>query len=330
MGQLTGKGVWLLYSRDVDLAIEMAVAIGATHVLYKTGDRGMFFVEAARRVCRQVRGTGLVPFAWTFVYGDDPRAEAGVALKSLEVGYEGVVLDVEDQASGRTVAVGTLGQYLLQARAEPARLFYTSYPNIWQHMSVPYREMNRFCRGGFMPQCYPTFQRTPRTVIDKWAYGEHARWGAQWGDMPPIYPVLAAYRDKHATVRLNAQEFLEWAEVLAAHDPPFFSVYRAGATEREVWPILAALGKSRPMPAPPPSVSDTTPPPAEAVHGQAEDMLPRPVYHVVTVNDTLLGICERYRIARSQFWEWNGHLWDERGLPRDPAYLQEGWRVRVG
>jgi len=32
----------------------------------------------------------------------------------------------------------------------------------------------------------------------------------------------------------------------------------------------------------------------------------------------------------AQFWEWNGHLWDEQGLPRDANYMQAGWRVRVG
>ena len=30
-----------------------------------------------------------------------------------------------------------------------------------------------------------------------------------------------------------------------------------------------------------------------------------------------------------KFWAWTAHLWESRGLPRDPDYLQEGWRVRV-
>ncbi|HHH41326.1 MAG TPA: hypothetical protein ENK56_04915, partial [Chloroflexi bacterium] len=117
--ELRGKGVWLLYSREVDLAIEMALSIDATHILYKTGDRGMFFVDAARRVWKQIREAGLVPFAWTFIYCDDPRAEAEVALKSLDVGYEGVVFDIEDQAAGKRVAAATMGQHLLRAGVDP-------------------------------------------------------------------------------------------------------------------------------------------------------------------------------------------------------------------
>lgn len=340
---LRGKGVWLLYSGDVDLAIEMALAIGATHIFYKTGDRGMFFVEAARRVHDRVREAGLVPFAWTFIYCDDPIAEAEVAVKSAQVGYEGLIFDIEDQAAGKHVAAATLGRRVLQAGVSPARLYYTSFPNIWQHLDIPYREMNGFCRGGFMPQCYPTFQRLPRTVIDKWAYEEHARWSGEWGDMPPLYPVLAAYKDEHATQRLSAQEFLEWAEALAAHIPSFFSIYRAGTTGRELWPILAALGES-PVPAPPPAPekaethlpADVAPllqpagPLPVAPQPEESPPAPAPIYHVVTVNDTVWSICQRYRITRSQFWEWNSHLWDEQGLPHDALYMREGWRLRVG
>ncbi len=347
VGRLRGKGVWLLYSRDVDLAIEMALAIGATHVLYKTGHRGMFFVEAARRVHDRARAAGLIPFAWPYVHCDDPIAEAEVAIKSARVGYEGIIFDIEDQTSGQSVGAAALGRQVLEAGLDPARLYYTSYPNIWQHLDIPYKEMNAFCHGGFMPQCYPTFQRTPRTVIKKWAYGEHARWSEEWGNMPPLYPILAAYKDEHATQRLSAQEFLEWAQTLAAREPPFFSVYRAGTTDRELWPILAAMGgrPPAPPPQPAPSAAEPTPPPEEALSPRPErppapqpeqpepeqpPVVPTAVYHEVTVNDTVWGIRQRHGIARAQFWEWNGHLWDELGMPRDALYMQEGWRVRVG
>jgi len=338
LGSLKGKGVWLLYSRDVELAVEMASAIGATHLLYKTGHRGMFFVETARRVCDRVRRAGLVPLAWAFFCGDDPIAEAEVAVKSLQVGYEGVVFDVEGQAKGRKVEAAATGQHLLQAGLDPASLYYTSFPNIWQHLDIPYKEMNSFCRGGFMPQCYPTFRRTPRTVVNKWCYGEHTRWSKEWGNMPPVYPILAAYKDEQGVQRLSRREFLEWATTLADHAPPFFSIYRAGVTDRELWPVLAALGEAPPAPAPRPTPTEAEP---EPVPPSEETPLPRPgpeeaspgpapLYHIVDVNDTVWGICEQYTITRDQFWEWNGHLWDKQWLPRDSAYLQEGWKVQVG
>ncbi len=341
---LVGKGVWLSCSADVQLAVEMAGAVGATHIICKAGHRGMFFVEAAQRVHDQVRAAGFTPLAWFPVHCDDPKGESETALKSLRVGYEGVVFDLGEQAAGRSVGAATLGRRLLDGGVDPGRLYYASYPNIWQHPDIPYREMNGFCRGGFMPKCYPTFQRTPRTVINKWAYGEHERWSAEWGDMPPLYPILAGYREKG--VSLTAREFLEWVEALAAHDPPFFSVHRAMTTDRELWPILASVGEPlvpSPVPAPAPPipaaevVQDAKPPMPEAEPALPPAPEPEPeappspsaVYHTITVNDTVWTICMKYGISRDQFWEWNGHLWDEHGLPRDTLYLQEGWRVRV-
>jgi len=350
---LQGKGVWLSYSGDVDLAIEMVCAIGGTHVIYKTGERGMFFVEAARRVYDRVRRAGLTPFAWVPAHCDDPVSEAEVAIKSVRVGYEGVVFDLQESAAGKDVAATALGQRVLAAGLDARQLYYTSLPNIWQHEDIPYQEMNVFCQGGFMPQCYPTFQRTCRTIIDKWAYGEHARWAEQWDSMPPLYPVLAAHKNEQQTDLLSTQEFLEWAQTLAEHDPSFFSIYRTKIIPPELWPILAALGERAsavpprtvpveepPAPAPTPPSAPETAPAAPSPNGPAPSperrepkkapATPAPVYHTATLNDTVWSLCDKYGVSRKQFWEWNGHLWDEQDLPRDTIYLQEGWRLRVG
>jgi len=57
--------------------------------------------------------------------------------------------------------------------------------------------------------------------------------------------------------------------------------------------------------------------------------VPQPIYITVRTSDSVWGIISRHGISREQFWAWNAHLWDSRGLPRDPDYLQEGWRLRV-
>ncbi len=321
---LRGKGLWLSLSGEIDGALEMAAAIGATHLLYRVGWRGMFLVEAARYVLRHARDAGLIPMAWVPLSLEHPLAEAEVVRKSFQVGYAGVVLEVGEASGGKTVAAATLGRQILADGGDSARLFYASFPNIWQHPEIPYREMNQFCRGGFMPWCTFTRRRSPKTVVDKWAYGEHARWAKEWGDMPPMYPVLAVGKDGGTGERPGVSEFLEWAQALAAHRPPFLSIYGVGTADRELWPILASLGPSvAPLPAPQPA--PPSPAPAEEIPPQATAR-----FHVVTVNDTIWSICKRYGISRQQFWEWNGHLWDDLGLPRDEVYLQEGWRVRVG
>lgn len=320
-----GKGLWLPLSGDLDGALEMAAAIGATHLIYRVGVRGMFFVEAARWVERRARLAGLTPLAWIPLSLDDPFAEAALVVKARRVGYEGAVLDLTDATAGRTVAAATLGRKLAEAGVEPERLFYAAPPDIWRHPEIPYREMNGFCRGGWMPWCSLNVQRTPRTVIDKWAYGEHARWGQEWGNMPPLYPILALGIDEESARRPGVPEFLEWVQALAARNPPFLSIYGLGFLDRDMGPILASLG---PAVAPPPPVRQVSP--APPVPAEEEPAPATARFHIVTVNDTLWSICKRYNISKAQFWEWNGHLWDERGLPRDEVYLEEGWRVRVG
>ena len=324
MGELNGKGLWLPFSADLDGALEMAAVVGATHLIYRVGRRGMFFVEAARWVEGRARQAGLVPMAWVPLSLDDPFAEAALVAKARRVGYEGVILDLTDAAAGKTVAAATLGRKVTEAGVEPERLFYAAPPDIWRHPEIPYREMNGFCRGGFMPWCSLTARRTSRTVVDKWAYGEHARWEREWGNMPPLYPILALGMDGEDARSPGVPEFLEWVQAIASHDPPFLSIYGIHLLDRELWPILASLGPSAaPLPTRQPSQAPVTPAQEEPAPATAQ-------FHVVTVNDTLWSICKRYNISKAQFWEWNGHLWDERGLPRDEVYLEEGWRVRVG
>jgi len=322
MATLYGKGVWLLYSANVDLAIEMAVEIGARHVLYKTGHRAMFFPEAARRVHDRVRAAGLTPLAWPFIFCDDPAGEARVALKTAEVGYAGIVFDIEDQAAGQQANAAELGQRLLDAGFNPATLYYTSFPNISQHTSIPYAEMNGFCKGGLMPQSYPTFLKPAEVVIHKMTYEEHVKWSEIWGYSPPIYPILAGYRDEHGSDRLTPEEFIPWANALAEHSPTFFSVYRAAVTNRDLWPILAALAVPQP---PEPMVGEPT-----VLPTPSPEPVEHPVYVAVRPDDSIWVLCQEHGCTRAQFWEWNGHLWDEQGLPLDANYLQAGWRVRVG
>ena len=102
------------------------------------------------------------------------------------------------------------------------------------------------------------------------------------------------------------------------HGVDFFSVYHAAIAEKALWPILQTVSVRCQATA----VSVTAPEDPTAI-------VPQPVYITVNANDTVWGIISRHGLTRNKFWEWNGHLWDSRGMPRDPDYLQAGWRIRV-
>lgn len=331
MATLYGKGIWVLHSVNLNPALAMARAIGATHILCKTGHRAMFFPEGARQVHDRVRAVGLIPFAWHSILCDDPAGEARVAQKAADVGYEGIVFDIGDQAAGQRANAKELGQRLLDAGLDPQKLYYSSFPNISRHSSIPYAEISAFCKGGFMPQSFPTLLKPAEVVIHKMTYEEHAKWSKVWGHAVPIYPVLAGYRDERAADRLTPDEFAHWADALTRHKPTFFSVFRAAVTNPDLWPILAGLALSQPpeaitakpveLPEPVPLEMLTSAPSPE-LEGQA-------VYITIQPDDEVWRLCQDHGCTRAQFWEWNGHLWDERGMPRDPDYMQAGWRVRV-
>lgn len=352
MATLHGKGIWLLYSAHIDLAIEMAGEIGATHVLCKTGHRAMFFPGSAHRMYNRVCAEGLTPLAWLSITCDDPEGEARVALKTAEISYEGIVFDVGEKAAGQQANAAELGQRLLDAGLNPQVLYYASFPNISQHSSIPYGEMNACCKGGFMPRSYPIFLKPAEVVIHKMTYEEHAKWSQIWGYSRPIYPVLASYRDEQATDRLTPEEFTHWTDVLAEHGPTFFSIFHAAMTNRDLWPILARLAVPQPpepaiveplllpklaMPQPPEAVVEKPSPPPEPASLEeippptpSSELAEDAIYVTVQLDDTISILCQKHGCTWSQFWKWNRHLWDERSLSRDPDYMQVGWRVRVG
>ncbi len=307
---LYGKGVWAWYESKVPVAIEMAQAIGARIVLFKSGEEGEYY-SASPRVARRIADAGLIPCAWPVITCRDPEAEADVAIRSILDGYVGLVFDVEEPAAGRGAGATRLGEIMIETELPPEVMFFTSLPNISAHPGIPYLEMSRFCKGGFMPQAYASFGWSPRYTLDVVTYGEFHRWAREQGVERPIYPVLGLYRDAHGTEPLPVVEVRAWLDALARYRPTFFSVYRAGVIDRKVWPLLAAF--------------ETTP------KGCQPPLPPPPEGRYVTVQpgETIARLCERYGCSIEQFWNWNGHLWDARNKPRDPRLLEHGWIVRV-
>jgi len=328
---LYGKGVWVLYSVHLDLAVEMAREIGATHIFYRTGHRGMFFPEAASRVSQRAHAAGLVPFAWFSVPTDSPSEVVWIARRSIEFGYQGLVLDVAAVSRQTPQRIEALGRQLLDAGLNPEAIYYSAPPAISRHPEIPYRQLNLLCRGGFMPKSGPLLGKPAEVAIHKLTYEEHNHWSRVWGYAPPLYPVLSPCRDEEGKAPLTPAEFSKWTLALLEHRPPFFSVFHAATTSRDLWPLLAEVEVPRP-----PQATEMSPlleplRPTDRLDGEEPPVEPEepPLIITVQVSDTVWTLCERYGCTREQFWEWNGYLWDERGWPRDANYLQPGWRVRV-
>ncbi len=169
-----------------------------------------------------------------------------------------------------------------------------------------------------MPLCFPTRGGEPAQVIDEGIYRSLSELSLIWGRTPPIYPVLSPLNGG-GNAPLLPEFLIPWVEAVLRHGVDFFSVYHAAATEKALWPILQAAAVACRM---------------EDRETETELAAPgvpvlQPVYVTVKTSDTVWGLINRHQLTKEQFWRWNAHLWDSRGLPRDADYLQEGWRLRV-
>lgn len=318
MPSLCGKGVWLAHSYDLQRAVEMATKIEASHLMVKVGHGPHYFPEIARQLLPRGRSLGFQPLAWVHITDRAPQAALYAIRSAVDLGYQAVILFL-----GEALVTANQMQPLVQA-LEDADLPQTDL--ILASPPLPYlpdrqalEVLAPLCQGGWMPLCFPAWGTAPEQLIDRDVYQALSDLSLLWGATPPVYPVLSPLQGKRDSSPILPEMMIPWVEGIIRHGVDFFSVYHAAVTEKALWPILQAAGVS--CQAEPVTPEDDLTEPVAAV--------PQPVYVTVTTSDTVWGLISRHGLTKQQFWQWNAHLWDSRGLPRDADYLQEGWRVRV-
>jgi len=253
---LHGKGLWAYRKKELDRAIQIAPQMGATHILYKIG-QGSEYYPGMAQAAQKIMAAGLTPFAWTWLLLDDPQAEAYVAVRAFQDGFQGFVFDTEaERCRDRFEQATRLGRYLRDNGLDLGRLYNCSFPNISHHRDLPYDQMNEYCKGGLMPMSYGTFfapgstvspDQQVQRVIDEWTYGHYEYWCRRWGYRPSIYPILGPYHDEYGRVRMSPDEFQLWLNRLTVYGPTFFSVFTAAVINDDLLPLLRACPLGEPV-----------------------------------------------------------------------------------
>ncbi|MFP4343955.1 MAG: LysM peptidoglycan-binding domain-containing protein [Anaerolineales bacterium] len=317
MTNLCGKGVWLAHSYDLQRATEMATKTEATHLLIKVGHGPFYFPEITRALLPRTRSLGFQALAWVQITDYLPAEMLSTIRRALEFGYDGVVLFL-GSALVTANQLRPLVDALKQVDIAPARLYVASVPPGRLPDAETLQILAPLCQGGWMPLCFPASGNSPEQVIEREVYQALGDLSLIWGGTPPVYPILSPLQGDGEAPFLP-EMMIPWVETIVQHGVDFFSVYHAAVTEKALWPILQAANVACRVEAPQGDTELTEP-------GVA---VPQPVYVTVKTSDTVWGLINRYGLGKEQFWRWNAHLWDSRGLPRDADYLQEGWRVRV-
>ncbi|HNT74023.1 MAG TPA: LysM domain-containing protein [Anaerolineae bacterium] len=297
----------------------MAKAIGAAHLLIKVGHGPHYFPETTRTMLKRVRTLGLHPLAWIQITNRVPQDAFKAILEALAQGYETVVLSLNNTPLAAE-SMQRLVELLDNAEAPRQRLCLSTPPFIQLPTPDAAAVIALFCQGGWMPQCSAMWGENPDQVIDRDVYQTLSDLSLMWGKTPEVYPVLSPVNKDSESVLLP-ETFIPWVESITRHGIDFFSIYHAANTEKTLWSMLEAVNVA---------CLETDEHTSVAEPGVVESVaLVQPIYITVSASDTVWGIISRHGLTKQQFWTWNAHLWESRGLPRDPDYLQEGWRIRI-
>lgn len=323
MTHLCGKGIWLAHAQDLQRGAEMMTRIEGTHLIAKVGHGPYYFPEAAREMVQRIRALGHTPLAWVQLTRHLPREASKAIVRALDLGYEALILFLRPEVSA-SAGLEHLTQALIDVEIPRDRLILASPPLPYLADPSAIETLAPICQGGWMPMLFAAWGNDATTLIDREVYHALGELSLLWDKTPAVYPIISPRYGLEGEDVLP-ERFIPWVEGISRHGVDFFSVYHATETEKVLWPMLQAVniacmetgGRS----------AVATEPYMDANSGLAS--IPQPVYITASTSDSVWGIISRHGIKREQFWAWNAHLWESRGLPRDPDYLQEGWRIRV-
>jgi len=323
MTELCGKGIWLAHAGDLQRAAEMTTQIGGNHLIVKVGHGPYYFPETTREHLQRARSLGFSALGWIHLTGRLPREARKAIVTALEIGYQAVVLFAMPGLSAGE-QLQQLAEDLVNVEVPTDRLFLASPPPDQLEDRSTLESLVPVCQGGWMPLCFAAWDDDANAVVDRMVYHALDELSLLWGKTPAVYPVLSPSYGLRGE-DLLPERFIPWIEAVARHGVDFFSIYHAAVADRVLWPMLQAIN----VPCMETGGRARMEPENLIVGGQELTAIPQPVYITAGTSDTVMGIISRHGLTRVRFWEWNAHLWDSRGLPRDPDYLQSGWRIRV-
>lgn len=320
MAKLCGKGVWLAHSYDLQRGGEMATRIAANYLLVKVGHGPYYFPETTRSMIKRVHTLGFRPLAWLQVTDCEPQESVKAIVEALSLGYESLVISLGN-AFVTARQIQPLADALVNAEIPSQRLYLATPPLVHMPDRRVLEVLAPLCQGGWMPLCFATWGSSPAQIIDRDVYQALGDLSLFWGKSPEVYPVISPLKNAQGELFLP-EEFIPWVEGVMRHGVDFFSIYHAKNTEKVLWPLLESINT-------PCLETDERPTVVSEPSALGNASISQPVYITISTSDTVWAIITRHGLNKEQFWMWNAHLWESRGLPRDPDYLQEGWRVRV-
>ena len=218
-----------------------------THVLLKIADGPVVYNGEAKlptdmvpAAAAALRSAGIQVWGWHFVYGDQPDAEAAVAIQRIkQLNLDGYVVNAEGsyQTQAKRPAASRFMAQIRSAMGSELPIGLSSYRYPSVHAAFPWAEFLQECDFA-MPQVYWVLAHNPATQLQKTVreYQNAANFPSR-----PVIPTGAAYREHgwQPTVgeilefmlsvkqlNLTAMNFWEWSEVRLQRVPGAWEMIR--------------------------------------------------------------------------------------------------------
>lgn len=128
---------------------------GAHTLFVKAGDGSTPELQFSAALVGGLRAAGQAVCAWTFAYGEDPSAEAAVAIAAVRDGAACLVVDAEGQYDGRYYAAQQYVRALRAALGAGFPIALAGQAEVLEHPQFPYSVFLGPGAFGFdMPQMY--------------------------------------------------------------------------------------------------------------------------------------------------------------------------------
>jgi len=239
---LEGKGffTWKIPNcehGDAKLIANHAKSAGLTHMVLKIADGTMIYngnwgdpKDYTTPVVNALRSQGIKVWGWHYIYGDNPIAEANVAIARIrQYGLDGYVIDVEKEykASGKKAAAKRFMSHIRSACPDlTIALSSYRYPSL--HPQVPWTEFLEQCDLN-MPQVYWMKAHNPGDQLARCVKEFQTK-----NPSLPVVPTGAAFREfgwkptdtevleffhKAKDLNLSGVNFWEWSDARSGNLP---------------------------------------------------------------------------------------------------------------
>ena len=247
------KGFFILNLPDCEggqpkSILATAQAAGLSHVFVKIADgvkpAGVCAsgVDFTAPVVQALQGAGLAVWGWQYVFGDNPSAEAALAIRRVQaLGLDGYVVSArsEYERSGMSNAAQQFITTVHTALKVPIALSSYRFPNY--HPQFPWSAFLTFCDLN-MPQVY---WEQAHDTSDQ--LSESKRQCDALPNARPYIPTGAAYNSPGwSPTAQDITDFLDTAQALGLPSVNFFDWHTCRANLPLLWTAIASF----PWPAP--------------------------------------------------------------------------------